>query len=113
MGSTEDHGTGSVQKTDGEAQAVQQPGTNRASAEYIISRIANIQYHQSPVLSHKTFCEILLDNGFCVTGESPPADPANFNEAFGRKLAYDNAFRHLWPLFGFLICEDRYHDNAA
>jgi hypothetical protein len=106
----ENHGTGSVDKTDRESAQVQKPGTKRASAEYIVSRIHMLEYHQSLLLPHKTFCEIKLDNGFCVTGESAPADPENFNPEFGRKLAYDNAFRHLWPLFGFLICEDR-HQN--
>lgn len=102
-----DHGTGAVEASDKEAQAVQQPGTKRAPADEIKARIARVEYFQSPVLPHKTYCEILLDNGFCVHGDSAPADPDNFNPELGRKISYDKAFRELWPLFGFLICEDR------
>ena len=32
-------------------------------------------------------------------------NPENYNEEIGNKIAYDNAFRQLWPLFGFLLAE--------
>lgn len=99
------HGTGAVDSSDKGAADIQKPGTKRATAEYIVSRIAGVEYFQSPLTPHKTYCELLVDNGFTVTGESAPADPANFDATFGKKLAYDNAFSKLWPLFGFLICE--------
>ena len=34
-------------------------------------------------------------------------DPANFDKAIGNRIAYDNAFNKLWPLFGFLLAEKR------
>lgn len=52
-----------------------------------------------------THCRIILDNGFSVSGESACVNPENYNEEIGQKIAYDNAFRHLWPLFGFLLAE--------
>src|SRR5690606_2187974 len=40
-------------------------------------------------------------------GESARVDPANFDAQIGQALAYDDAFRKLWPLFGFALTERR------
>jgi hypothetical protein len=50
-----------------------------------------------------TLCMIVMKNGFRVIGHSTPASPANFDFELGKKLAYDNAFRQLWPLMGFML----------
>lgn len=50
-----------------------------------------------------TLCFILMRNGFTIVGKSAPASPANFNLELGRKLAYDDAIRQLWPLMGFSL----------
>jgi Phage protein (N4 Gp49/phage Sf6 gene 66) family len=50
-----------------------------------------------------TICVITLKNGFSVRGESACASPENFNKELGQRLAYENAFSHLWPLFGFKL----------
>lgn len=55
-----------------------------------------------------TLCNLTLDNGYSVRGESACVDPANYRQAIGEKLAYDDAFRKLWPLFGFLLAERRH-----
>ena len=48
-----------------------------------------------------TICVLTLVNGFTVTGESACASPENFNAELGRKFAYEDAVRQLWPLMGF------------
>lgn len=53
-----------------------------------------------------TICILTLKNGFKVTGESAAADPANFNEELGRKIARDKAVAEIWPLAGFLLREE-------
>ena len=55
-----------------------------------------------------TICVLTLTNGYKVTGESAAADPANFNEELGRKIAKDKATAEIWPLAGFLL-RDRLH----
>lgn len=55
-----------------------------------------------------TICQITLDNGFSVRGESACVNPENYNQEIGEKIAYDNAFRQLWPLFGFLLAETNF-----
>ena len=59
-----------------------------------------------------TICSITLDNGFSVRGESACVNPANYNQEIGEKIAYDNAFNKLWPLYGFLLAEDNLRSRS-
>ncbi len=52
-----------------------------------------------------TICMVELHNGFTIIGKSAPASPENFNEEFGKKLAYEDCIRQLWPLMGFALRE--------
>ncbi len=55
------------------------------------------------VLHLLTFCVLVLDNGFTVTGESACASPENFDADIGRKVARANALNKVWPLLGFRL----------
>lgn len=48
-----------------------------------------------------TFCVLVLQNVFTVTGESACASPENFDAEVGRKIARDNAINKVWPLMGY------------
>jgi hypothetical protein len=48
-----------------------------------------------------TYCTLVLQNGFTVTGESACASPENFDEELGRKIARQNAIAKIWPLMGY------------
>lgn len=48
-----------------------------------------------------TFCVLVLNNGFTVTGESACASPENFNADIGRRIARENAVAKVWPLLGY------------
>jgi len=48
-----------------------------------------------------TFCVLVLQNGFTVTGESACASPENFDPEIGRKIARQNAVQKIWPLMGY------------
>lgn len=50
-----------------------------------------------------TFCVLILQNGFTVTGESACASPENFDAEIGRKIAYENAKAKIWPLMGYAL----------
>ena len=54
-------------------------------------------------LSCLTFCVLVLDNGFSVTGESACASPENFDAEIGREIARDNAKSKVWALEGYLL----------
>ena len=50
-----------------------------------------------------SICVLVMRNGFTIVGKSAPASPENFNAEFGRKLAYEDCIRQLWPLMGFAL----------
>jgi hypothetical protein len=50
-----------------------------------------------------TISIVQMKNGFTVIGKSAPASPANFDVELGRKLAYEDAVRQIWPLMGFAL----------
>jgi hypothetical protein len=50
-----------------------------------------------------SLCVLVLKNGWVVVGKSAPASPENFNAEYGRKLAYEDAVRQVWPLMGFAL----------
>lgn len=60
----------------------------------------NDVFHSLSVLS---ICILVMQNGFTIIGKSAPASAANFNAEFGRKLAYEDAVRQLWPLEGYML----------
>ncbi len=50
-------------------------------------------------------CFLMMENGFTVIGKAAPAIAANYNAELGRKFAYEDAVRQLWPLEGYLLRE--------
>lgn len=85
------------------------PG-ERITATLIDARITEVSF---TVLSGTTvtLCHIGLDNGFSVRGEAVCVDPENFNQEVGERLAYDDAYSKLGPLFGFLLAEARFNQR--
>lgn len=59
-----------------------------------------------------SICILVMRNGFTIIGKSAPASAANFNAELGRKLAYEDAVRQLWPLMGFAL-RDRLAAQAS
>lgn len=58
-------------------------------------------YGADSPLSLLTFCVLVLQNGFTVTGESACASPENFDAEIGRKIARQNAESKIWALMGY------------
>lgn len=75
----------------------------RVTEQSIKARIADVEY----VLTSKllTIAIITMDNGFMVTGVSAAADTRNFDADIGQRYAFDNAFKQLWQLEGYLLRE--------
>lgn len=78
------------------------------TTEYMQKRIKDVEYIRIPDTT-VTICHITLVNGFSVRGESACVNPDNFEEAVGRKIAYDNAFDKIWQLEGYLLAEQIYN----
>lgn len=83
----------------------------RVKKEDIEARISSTEF--SRLTETLTHCCITLDNGFTVTGESACVNAENYNQEIGERIAYDNAFLKLWPLFGFLLAEAQYRRKAV
>lgn len=52
-------------------------------------------------------CALSLTNGYVVIGEAACVEPSNFDEALGRKIAYNKAREKLWALEGYVLCNLR------
>lgn len=78
----------------------------RVTKLLIDSRIKDVFYIR--ILETVTVCNITLDNGYTVRGESACVNIANYDQAIGERISYDNAYQKLWPLFGFLLAENQY-----
>lgn len=60
-----------------------------------------------------TICNIYLENGFTVRGESACVSKDNFNKDIGEKIALENAKNKVWKLEGYLLAEDIYRSKQA
>jgi hypothetical protein len=65
-----------------------------------------------PALRVLSVCLLVLNNGFTVIGKSAPASPENFNAELGRKLAYEDCIRQLWPLMGYNL-RQKLHESGT
>jgi hypothetical protein len=65
------------------------------------ARITRDEPKDSAALKLLTFCVLVLQNGFTVTGESACASPENFDAEIGQKIARQNAVNKIWPLMGY------------
>lgn len=59
-----------------------------------------------------TICNLYLQNGFTVRGESACVTIENYNKEIGEKIAYENAVDKVWQLEGYLLAEDRYREKS-
>lgn len=53
-----------------------------------------------------TICNLYLENGFTVRGESSCVSEDNFNKDIGEQIALENAKNKVWELEGYLLAED-------
>lgn len=86
-----------------EAQAIVDTKTApKVTLESIEAKILQVDYIP---FTHLMICVITMFNGFMVHGVSAPASVANYDAEVGRRYAYDNAFKQLWQLEGYLLRE--------
>ncbi len=82
-----------------------QPTPNTVTAPAIEAKISGEEFINPASVPHLTLCVLVLENGFSVVGQSAPADPANFDPAYGRQLARADAIHKIWPFEGYLLRE--------
>ena len=79
------------------------PSAQRLTPDYLKSRVEKAEFHR--LTDTLTVCVMTTKNGFTIVGKSACADPANYNQEIGEKVAYQDAFSQLWPLEGYLLRE--------
>jgi hypothetical protein len=70
----------------------------RVTAEALQANIVKETFYQHELL---TICVLELQNGFTVLGQSACADPSNFMEDVGQRLARKDAEGKIWALMGY------------
>lgn len=77
-----------------------------ARHEFLAGEVLDAMGHPVPFSTKLlSICLLTMNNGFTVIGKSAPASASNFNSELGRKLAYEDAIRQLWPLEGYALRE--------
>ena len=56
-------------------------------------------------------CELTLENGFTVRGESATVSRENFNHEIGRRISYGNARDKVWELEGYLLQQKLFNER--
>lgn len=97
-------GLSSLRLSDDASKAVQKT-PHRVSLDSIIEKIAHTDYVYPDRHPHMTLAIITMQNGFIFVGKATPADPTNFDEALGKKFAYEDAIRQIWPMEAYLLRE--------
>ena len=81
----------------------------RVTEESITAKIKSVEYVR--VGACGTLCIITMVNGWTSTGYTAPADERNYDEAVAQRYAYDNAFKPLWQLEGYLL-RNKLHEGS-
>lgn len=84
--------------------------TNKVTLEGIKAKITAECYLVLPD-GKSTICILSLVNGYTVKGMSACVDAANFDIDTGRKYAYEDAIRQIWPLEGYLLAQRLYENK--
>lgn len=82
------------------------PRVTPAQIEAVVTHELYLQPHGTTL----TICVLVLRNGFTVTGESACADPANFDQEIGQRIARENAKQKIWALEGYLLRQRLYEE---
>lgn len=76
----------------------------RVNEEDVERAIRDVAYVVLP--DHRTtVCQLTLDNGFTVRGESSCLSAENFNVTIGQEMAYADARKKVWTLLAFRLAD--------
>jgi len=85
---------------------------NKVTLESIVQKIVGEMYIVLPD-GRTTVCMLTLKNGYTIKGLSACVDAANFDMNLGRKYAFEDAIRQIWPLEGYLLAERLFWERAV
>ena len=85
------------------------PTPTKVTREHLGKRIIAADYVVMPD-GRTTICQLTMQNGFTVRGESSCVSVENFNKELGEKYAYEKAFDAAWAFEGYLLAELRHRE---
>lgn len=77
----------------------------------ILDKIKSATYTLLPN-GRTTVCQLTMENGFTVEGQSACVSLLTYNRALGEKYAYEKALDNCWAFEGYLLAE-RLHERAC
>lgn len=86
--------------------------SNRVTRERIEAKIEKTDYVLMPD-GRTTICQITMENGFTVRGESSCVAIENFNADIGKRLALERAFDSAWAFEGYLLAQELFMKTKA
>ena len=84
----------------------------KVTREHLGKRIIAADYVVMPD-GRTTVCQLTMQNGFTVRGESSCVSVENFNKELGEKYAYEKAFDAAWAFEGYLLAELRHREDRG
>lgn len=73
----------------------------------ILDKVVQATYTLLPN-GRTTVCQLTMQNGFTIEGQSACVDAAKYNRHLGEKYAYEDALNKVWPFEGYLLAEKIY-----
>lgn len=89
-------------------KAIDKGNENRVTLASIEAKVKSEEY---VVMGLTTICQLTLENGFTVSGESACVDASNFNAEIGKTISRKRAIEKMWPLEGYLLAERLYRNR--
>jgi hypothetical protein len=84
----------------------------QVTAEALAAKIVDVQYVVMPY-GRTTICQLTMENGFTVGGESSCASVKKFNAQIGREYSYKSALDKAWAFETYLLAEDRHRESRG
>jgi len=84
----------------------------QVTAEALAAKIVDVQYVVMPN-GRTTICQLTMENGFTVGGESSCASVEKFNAQIGREYSYKSALDKAWAFETYLLAEDRHRESRG
>lgn len=83
----------------------------KVTEEDLDNAIKKVEYTLLPDM-RTTICNLTLDNGFTVRGESSCVSVENFDEEVGRVYSLKKARENLWPFLGFRLADELHREKC-
>lgn len=83
----------------------------RLTEDSVCNKIKDVSFTVMPS-GKAVVCELTLENGFTVRGESAVVDKKNFVLEIGQKISFSRAVDKVWEVEGYLMQQKKYESES-